>query len=256
MNVATVGTGSIGSSFAYHLARHGHDVTVVARGHRLEQLRADNAIVTVGGERAAVAVRDALAPATEFDLVLVTVLASQVQTVLPSLIESRAKKVMFMANRFESLGPLRDAVGPGRFAFGFPSIIASLPDGRLNYRVVKRGPTIIATDARLAEAFTAAGIPTAVEADMESWLRTHAALIVPVLGVALVRRLGKAVTPRAAAVLSRLPTPVVAALFWAMSRSKFVRDQGRVGPIEPHALADAMIASAPEHTALLRSIQP
>ena len=91
MNVAILGTGSVGSTFAFHLARHGHDVIVIARGKRLEHLRAENAVVTAG-ERAAVTVRDALDPAAEFDLVLVTVLASQVHAVLPALTTSRAKQ--------------------------------------------------------------------------------------------------------------------------------------------------------------------
>ena len=40
MKLAILGTGGIGSTFAFHLARAGHDVTVIARGKRLEQLRA------------------------------------------------------------------------------------------------------------------------------------------------------------------------------------------------------------------------
>ncbi|ATB31493.1 2-dehydropantoate 2-reductase [Melittangium boletus DSM 14713] len=45
MKVAIVGPGSIGSTFAFHLARAGHDVTVVARGARLAQLEKDRAIL-------------------------------------------------------------------------------------------------------------------------------------------------------------------------------------------------------------------
>jgi ketopantoate reductase len=42
------------------LSRAGHDVTVVARGKRLEQLERDQAIVSTSGERAAVRVSSAL----------------------------------------------------------------------------------------------------------------------------------------------------------------------------------------------------
>ena len=54
LKVAVVGPGAIGSAFAYRLARAGHDVTVVGRGKRLEELERDGAIVLVDGERAAV----------------------------------------------------------------------------------------------------------------------------------------------------------------------------------------------------------
>jgi 2-dehydropantoate 2-reductase len=83
MRIAILGTGPIGSTFALHLARAGHDVTAIARGKRLEQLRADQGIVTVDGERAAVKVSPELDPAVPFDLVLVTVLATGVGAVLP-----------------------------------------------------------------------------------------------------------------------------------------------------------------------------
>jgi 2-dehydropantoate 2-reductase len=36
MQIAIVGPGSIGSTFAFWLSEAGHDVTVIARGTRLE----------------------------------------------------------------------------------------------------------------------------------------------------------------------------------------------------------------------------
>ena len=56
--IAVFGAGAIGTAFAFELARAGHDVTVVARGARLAQLRGDGGIVTHDGRRADVAVVD------------------------------------------------------------------------------------------------------------------------------------------------------------------------------------------------------
>ena len=67
MKIAIVGTGGIGSTFALHLSRAGYDVTVIARGKRLEQLQRDQAIVCVGG----VSVSGALDQTTPWNLVLV-----------------------------------------------------------------------------------------------------------------------------------------------------------------------------------------
>jgi 2-dehydropantoate 2-reductase len=283
MKIAILGTGPIGSTFAFHLARAGHDVTAIARGKRLAELQAAGAIVTVDGRRADVRVSPALDPAVAFDLVLVTVLAPQVDAVLPALRASAATTVMFMFNTFASLDPLREAVGAARFAFGFPAVLAALPDGKLKFDVYTRGQTTLATDAGWAQVFTDAGIRTAVHDDIESWLRTHAVLIVAMMamgsraherragiswaeaktyaralreGFALVRRLGNAITPAPMGLLGRAPTSVVAGAWWGLSRLAFVRELGSIGPAEPRALIDAMSAAAPEHSATLRSIRP
>jgi 2-dehydropantoate 2-reductase len=94
LRIAVLGVGKIGSAFAFQLARTGnHDVTVVARpgSARLQQLQRDNGIVNVKGERASVRVTDTLDEQTPCDLVIVTLLAYQVDAVLPTLQRSRAK---------------------------------------------------------------------------------------------------------------------------------------------------------------------
>ncbi len=283
MQIAVVGTGAIGSTFAFHIAKAGHTVTVVARGVRFEQLQRDNAIVTVKGERAAVHVSPALDTTTPWDLVLVTVLAPQVETVLPALQVSAAKTVMFMFNKFEPLDHLRDAVGGSRFAFGFPAILAHLIDGKLKHEIFTRGQTTIVTDAAWAKVFTDAGILTIVHDDMHSWLRTHAAFVIPLMAIAtlvhtrgagiswrearafalamssgfrVVRQLGNTITPSAMVTLSRLPAPLVAFLLWTLSRLKMMRELGKLGPGEARMLIDAMTAAAPGQTAALLAIRP
>lgn len=283
MNIAIVGPGAIGSTFALRLAQAGHAVTVIARGKRLAQLQRDGAIVTRGGARAPVQVRSALEPGTAWDLVLVTVLATQVDAVLPALAASAAKTVMFMFNTVAPLDPLRDVVGAPRFAFGFPAVLATLDeDGALTTQTFRHGQITTVTDAAWAQVFTAAGIPTVVHDDMQSWLRTHAALVVPFMitsvlshrcqaglswaqalhlaralheGFALVLRLGSAITPAPLALIRRAPAPLLASLLWISSRLAAVRKMGVLGPSEPRALIDAMAALSPGQTPLLRAAQ-
>lgn len=283
MKITVIGPGGIGSTFALKLARAGHEVTVVARGKRLEQLQRDGAIVTDSGERAAVRVSAALDETTAWDLVLVTVLVSQVDAVLPALARSAAKAVMFMFNTFEPFDRLRDAVGAARFTFGFPAILASLDDGRLTTQIITRGLVTTVTDASWAKVFTDAGIPAVVHADMESWLRTHAAMVVPVMitsvlshtrkagvtwteamdlarameeGLHLVRKLGNTLTPELMEKLSRLPVRVVATLLWTLSRVPAIRKAGAAGYGEPRTLIDAMSAAAPGQTPALLAVRP
>lgn len=284
MQIAIIGLGGIGSTFALQLSRASHDVTAIARGQRLAQIERDGAIVTAAGERAAVRVAAALDPTTPWDLVLVTVLAHQVDEVLPALQACAARKVMFMFNTFERLDRLRDAVGAERFTFGFPAILATLDrDGRLATKIVHRGLVTTVTDPSLAALFTAAGITACVHHDMESWLRTHAALVVPFMlgvaraherhaglswgesrqladgmdeGLALVRRLGNAITPPSMKVVACLPRATVAAVLWGASRLRSMRASGAAGTREPRALIDAMQAVAPGEIPKLLALRP
>lgn len=283
VKIAILGPGAIGSTFALHLSRAGHDVTVVGRGARLAQLERDRAIVPASGEPAPVAVSGALDPEVPWDLVLVTVLATQVDAVLPALQASAATRVMFMFNTFERLDRLRDAVGAARFAWGFPAVLATLTDGRLKTQVFTVGQITTVTDASWAEVFTRAGIASVATDDMQGWLRTHAAMVVPMMvasvrtharggglawgearelaramaeGFRLVRELGDAITPRAMALLSRAPIPAVTAVIWTYTRLPMAAELGTLGPGEPRALIDAMVAAAPDRSATLRAIRP
>src|SRR6185437_2674956 len=154
MQIAIIGPGGIGRTFAFRLSRAGHDVTVIARGRRLEQLRGDGAIVTADGQRAGIRVAAVLDESMPYDLVLVTVLASQVDTLLPTLARSGAASVMFMFNTFQSLDRLRDGVGAHRFAFGFPAIVASVADGTLSFSILRRRMSTTVTDPFWAEIFS------------------------------------------------------------------------------------------------------
>lgn len=284
MKIAVIGPGGIGSTFAFQLARAGHDVTVVARGKRLEQLQRDQAVITSDGQRAGVRVTAVLDETTQWELVLVTVLASQVDALLPALRASAARQVMFMFNTFEPLGRLRDAVGPARFTFGFPAILASVDDGKLTTEIVARGPLVTTVaDADWARAFTAAGIASVVCPDMQSWLRTHAAFVVPVMvlahrahqrkagiswgeartfaaamreGFTLVRRLGNTITPSAMTVVERLPSAALTALLWTTSRVPAIRKSGAAGPGESRSLIDAMRTAAHGELPALLAIRP
>jgi len=281
MKIAILGPGAIGSTFAWQLSRAGHEVTVVARGTRLAWLEKERAIVRGDGERAKVSVASSLDPVTPWDLVLVTVLAPQVGAVLPSLRASAARRVMFMFNTFEPLEPLRDSVGAQRFSFGFPmGIFTLLIDGRIHPQI-GRGTTV--DDAELAALFNAAAIPTVVERDMHSWLRSHAALVAPLMsigvtvharnrgvtwrearahaqalaaGFRIVRAQGNAILPGFVAVLSRGPVIFSTALLWASSRTKMLRDLGKLGTAEPRMLIDMMSRVAPELAAPLLAIRP
>jgi 2-dehydropantoate 2-reductase len=139
LKIAVLGVGGIGSCFAFQLARvGGHDVTTIARpgSKRLEELKRDDGIVDVQGERAQVSVAQELDHQIEYDLIIVTLKAYQLPPVLTSLQKSAAKCILFMINIFEP-ELLRDQLGATRCFFGIPFVQASIDgSGRLRCKLV------------------------------------------------------------------------------------------------------------------------
>lgn len=281
MKIAIYGAGAIGSTFAFQLARGGHDVTVIARGARLAYLETVRAIVRGDGERAPVEIAAALAPEIAYDLVLVPMLAPQVAAVLPALKASSARAIMIMANTFESIDPWRDAIGAARFVAGFPGGVFCLIKHDQIHPRIRRGTTV--GDKRWAEVFSKAGIPTVVDDDMPSWLRTHVAMVVPVMaaaviantrgaglswsearaharawraGAAIVRSAGNALTPGGIRRMFTMPLGMLALSMWMFSRTKLLRDLGELGPAECRLLIDMMSTAAPELAEPIRAIRP
>jgi 2-dehydropantoate 2-reductase len=273
LQIAVVGPGAIGSAFAFQLTRAGHAVTVVARPRsaRLAQLTRGG-IMTVKGERADVRVLDALDEATAYDLVLVTVLTHQVDSVLPALARSAGRAIQFMANSFEP-ERLAEAVGPERTSFGMPFIQAHFAaDGRLDATIGAGGHKSLMSDARWAAVFNAAGLPARFEPYMKLWLRCHAPMCiafesVSVAGVrrgggaswdqaitvargviesfALIRDLGFRIYPASKARIAGLPAPVLAAMLWSLSRIRSFRELLATGEAECRALVEVLLAAAP-----------
>ncbi len=268
--IAIVGVGNIGSVFAYQLARAGHDVTVIARpgSKRLQQLQRDNAIVHKSGERAKVRILEQLDEQTAYDLVVVTLLAHQIEAVLPALQRSNAQCIEFMSNTFYP-ERLKDAVGALRCAFGMPFVQSLLDsEGRLNPTISQNQKTLH-SDERLVKLFTDAGIPSTLESDMPLWLRCHVPVCVALesisvagqrrkggaswgesmviargmhAGFATIEGLGSSIYPGLHASINSLPSLIAACILWLLSRNNSFRELLASGEHECCALIDDMVA--------------
>ena len=248
LRIAVLGTGKIGSTFAYQLAlAGGHEVTVIARpgSARLHQLERDAAVVSVDGARAGVRVASTLDERAFYDLVLVTVLAHQVDALLPTLARSAAGCVLFLFNTFDP-DKLEVAIGQDRCAFGIPFVQAMLTaDGKLRSTIGAAGQRTLLDQQRWVDLFNAAGLPAALQADMPLWLRCHVPLCVAFESVCvagerrgggaswheaavlargvrasygLIRALGYNLYPSLKKLLADSPTMLVAAMLWSLSR--------------------------------------
>jgi len=129
------------------------------------------------------------------------------------------------------------------------------------------------TDARRAKVFTDAGIRTTAHDDLQSWLRTHAVMLVPMVtaghiarrGAAAVSRgmrlltralceasawfaeLGNTITPASMVLLSRVPAPMVAGSLWAFTRFKPLVKTVGLAPDDAVVDGDTGMAEADQH---------
>ena len=274
LQIAVVGVGGIGSAFAFQLARTGrHQVTAVARpgSLRFEQLKRDGGVVNTKLEWAELGVADRLDEQVPYDLVLVTLLAHQVEAILPALQRCRAKAILFMFNNFEP-EQLRDAVGAERCSFGMPFLQASLDgDGKLTAKIGAGGQKCKISNQAWVDVFNAAGLPAVVEPKMFLWLRCHVPLGAAFESVSvaamrrgggaswkealviargaresftLIQRLGYHLYPSGKAFLHASPTWVLASILWSLSRISSFRELLATGLNECRALIDVLIASA------------
>lgn len=155
-----------------------------------------------------------------------------------------------------------------------------LVDGVIHPQV-RSGTTVSAS--RWAQLFSQSGIPTVVDEDMQSWLRSHAAMVVPLMaasvklpegrggltwsearahargfaaGARAVRATGSSLRPTSVARLLNLPLVVQTAALWAFSRTAMLRDLGKLGPTEARMLIDMMHVAAPDEAAHLLTLRP
>ncbi len=274
LHIAVLGVGRIGSTFAFQLARTGHhDVTAIARPQsiRFKQLQRNGGIVNTQGARAEVHLADRLDEETPYDLVLVTLLAHQIDAVLPALQRSAAKCILFLFNNFNP-ELLRDAVGAQRCSFGMPFVQARFDEeGRLDATIGAARQKSKLDSQNWVNVFNQAGLPAVFEPKMLLWLRCHVPLCVAFESVSvaavrrggaaswseamvlargmqesfnLIQRLGYRLYPSGKRWLSISPAWMVAGMLWNLSRIAGFRNLLATGIGECRALVDLLVKTA------------
>lgn len=194
MRILVYGAGNIGGLYAAQLIESGEDVSVLARGARLDDIRQHGISLENGhtGQQTTVRVKTVqqLDADDHYDLVLVILPMTKVSEVLPILAANRhTPSVMFFGNNAAGPEKMIDALGRQRVLLGFPGAAAVPHNHRLRYLILspwEQPTTIGELDGgrskrckAIGEAFKAAGFPVALCSNMDAWLKTHAAKIVP-----------------------------------------------------------------------------
>ncbi len=194
MKILVYGAGVIGSIFAAKLSLSGQDVTVLARGKRLEEIRSEGIVLYRSGSHKKEVERtravERLSPEERFDYIFVVVQRTQVDSVLESLARNCSENIVFVVNTAAGYEEWKRAVGAERLMIGFPSAGGERLNGGVRYFVGRGLMRVFQTTtfgeangkksqrmANLIGMFRRAGIPCVDCADMDAWQKTHVAMV-------------------------------------------------------------------------------
>lgn len=188
MRVLIVGAGVIGSFNAARLVEAGQDVTLLARGHRLADLREHGVVLESfrSGRRMATQVPlvERLGPEDSYDLAIVAMRRNQIASVLPMLAQNnRIPSMLFLGNNAAGSQDLIDALGCQRVLLGMAnaggarqgyvvrylwSRWMALLFGELDDALTPRTQAIV-------QLFHSAGLSARVVKNVDAYLKTHVA---------------------------------------------------------------------------------
>ena len=197
MKILVYGAGVQGSVFAAHLHRGGHDVSILARGRRLVDIREHGIVLeqlgVPGQQVERVPPVERLDPTDAYDLALVMMQKGQVGDVLPILAANdRVPTVAFFMNNAAGPDELVLALGAERVVLGF-GLMGGVRDGSvIRWASGEKGPHLF--DAVVGEmdgsvtprlqgvidALEEAGIRVEAQPDIDAWLKAHWALVGPI----------------------------------------------------------------------------
>lgn len=193
MRILIYGAGVVGTVYGARLQQAGHKVVVLARAGRLQNVRAHGLVIedVATGTRQAIRVPciDELTEDSAYDLIVVPVRRDQLASVLEPLARSqRTPTIVFFGNNASDPGALLDRIGRERVMLGFPGMGGQLIAETVRYLMIREQRTTLgeldgrSSDriAKIRVVFEGAGFPTAVSADMQAWLKTHAAFVTSV----------------------------------------------------------------------------
>ena len=188
MRVLIYGTGVIGSLYAVLLAEAGINVTVYARGKRLQSLLSKGLLYWKKDKILTADVKALSSLETDdcYEFIFLTVREDQLITALEELKDNNSPTIVTMVNSLDTYDKWEQICGKGRILPAFPgaggSIEGDVLDAALTPRLIQ--PTTFGkTDGRerkLAEIFKRAHIPYQIVDDMHVWQICHLGMVVPI----------------------------------------------------------------------------
>jgi len=195
MRILVVGAGVIGSFNAARLKEAGQDVTLLARGGRLADLREHGVVLEDfrSGRRTTTQVPlvERLGPEDDYDLALVIVRRNQIPSVLPMLAQNHCiPSVLFLGNNAAGADEIVQTLGRERVLTGMVNA-GGERDGHVVRYIWARGFPILFAELgdrptlrtqAIVRMFRSAGLPARVVKNVDAYLKTHGAGVPPFAG--------------------------------------------------------------------------
>lgn len=195
--ILVYGAGAIGSIFAGKLKKAGYNITLLARGKRYEEICSKGLILknAITGRMEVYDVHciKELEPTDTYDYIIVVVQNHQIDDILPILSENNSKNIVFVVNNPLGYDKYIKAVGKERVMIGFPSAGGERKNGVVTYFIGTGMARIMQTTTfgeldgsnserlkLLINIFERAGFQPVKSSDMDSWQKTHIALVIPI----------------------------------------------------------------------------
>jgi 2-dehydropantoate 2-reductase len=192
MKILIYGMGVIGSLYAVLMSKAGFDVTALARGKRLADLRNHGLQYYNKNEieKVNIAVIEKLENNDKYDYIFLPVRSEQLKQALQDLKDNASPNIVTMTNTLERYENLEKLCGENRLIPAFPGAGGSIDNGILNAALT---PWIIQpttfgeicgskTDRvqKLAEIFRKSHIPYQIVPNMHNWQISHLGMVVPI----------------------------------------------------------------------------
>jgi 2-dehydropantoate 2-reductase len=195
MTILIYGAGVQGSLYGARLCEAGHDVSLLAQGSRLADLRAQGIILEnrISKRRTVtrVPIVEQLSPYDNYDLAMVPVRREQIEDVLPIVSAARGtRSALFMHNHAGGSAQLVAAVGRERVFLGFAGASGSRQGDVVKYLLIPQQPTTLGEIEgpptprirEIAAVLRENGFNVALSQNMDAWLKSHAVLVTAVCG--------------------------------------------------------------------------
>ena len=184
MRILVYGAGVLGCNLAHDLYCAKKDVTILARNAWAENIKQKGLVIKhlLRTTRDRINVVTQLNKEDVYDVIFVVMQYSQIKDVLPILKENKSKTIIFVGNNLKAL-EYEQELPDKRVLFAFYAACGRREATRVRSMALGKitiGQAKGKCDCEMIEAvFEDSGIKVRKMKDMDSWLKTHAAFILP-----------------------------------------------------------------------------
>lgn len=191
MNILIFGAGAIGTLYAGKLAAAGYEVSLLARGERLQQLQKHGVSLIDNRTRKVLHTKPAIlgqiASDDCYDFILLCVRADQIESALSHVKALSSGTIVPMVNHAAGFSSWAEKIGKNRLLVGFPGAGAAIEGNAVSYSITPKFiqcTTLGELDGHatlraktLATALSKAGFNVDISNNIDAWQRYHAAYI-------------------------------------------------------------------------------